>query len=147
MAEAADLRALLPQERFPEIELVEQDFVVSYRDGRFLVPVGAVDDYLNARPMIERPEPTSFFYPGHYECLVERIGPLGIGIGMLGRNRDQPVRLARPDGSLSAEVSPASVPFVLTMVGEFNIAFARRLLVPPLMGRGPHSFGHFSGDF
>jgi hypothetical protein len=147
MAEVADLRALLPLERFPDIDIVEPDFVVSYRDGSFLLPTVAVGEFLNARPMIERPEPTSLFYPGHYECLVERIGPLGVGIGLLGRNRDQPIRLARPDGALSAEVSPASVPFVLTMMAEFNVAFARRLFITPMMGQGPHTFAQFFARF
>jgi hypothetical protein len=145
MAQVADLRALLPPERFPAIDLVEQDFVVSYRADSFLVPNAGVDEYLAARATINKPEPTSVFYPGHYECLVERVGPPGMGIA--GRNRDQPVRLTRPDGALSAEVSPPSLPFVLTMMADFNATFARRMFLPALMGQGPHSFGRFFGRF
>lgn len=144
MATIDDLRGLLPEDKFPTIDRVEDKFLVAYRTRTIEISVQAIDEYLVIRPDIEIPEQTSVFYPGHYEQLVERIGSGRFALGFTPlRDPNQRIQLKRHDGALTVEVSVVSLPFALAMLSDFNNTFGRRMPYLGILGEGEnHSFRH-----
>jgi hypothetical protein len=136
LATLDDLKGILPPEQFPSIELEGNLFIATHRivdrDKQVEIPVAAVDEYLGLRNILKRPEPTSLFYPGHYEHLVERIGtgPFRAPLPL----RDRKIRLSKLDGSITVEVSTPSTFYALAMMSDFTSTIGKQMYYPFIPG-------------
>jgi hypothetical protein len=114
MATLEQVRAILPIGVFPEIRKAENVFLVRYRDHDYTLPEAEVDLFL-AREL-SSPSETSVHRTGYYEHALQRLSIFRPPYGA-----DRETILLSSDESVRAEVSNASIEFLLKIIQRADL--------------------------
>jgi hypothetical protein len=105
---------------------LDDRFIVSLYEEEYFIYKAEVDEYLRNKAHVVADPETSFFYPGHYEQLVEYRRPLtSFSRPPLS---DTNYHLVSQDGSVVCELSHPSTTFILHMFAGDHLKLRRSRL-------------------